>query len=276
MNKMKASGSTRHPSGAPWRTALVTGASVGIGEALALELARRGVSVGLLARRNDLLADLARRLADLAPAGRFPLRAASVADVEALPDTLDALWLELGGVDLFIANAGVGRATPAFSLVNLPALQETLAINVTGALVGLEHMKNRMLERESGHLAGISSLAGVRGLPGSSVYCASKAALTTYLEALAVELAPHGIHVSNVRPGYVRTAMTDANTRMPFLMEADVAARVILAGLERRHFDIAFPRSSALFMNLLGRLPRALYFPLARAVAARLPRGDDK
>lgn len=252
---------------APWRTAVVTGASSGIGEALATELARRGVSVGLLARRETMLQELAGRLAGLAPGSRFPVRGADVTDAAALTRALDELWEDLDGVDLFVANAGTGLLTPVLSRESEQTVREVLTLNVIGTVVALEHMKNRMLERGHGHLVGVSSLGDRRGLPARSAYCASKAAVTSYLEALAAALGPRGISVSVVRPGYVRNARTRGNP--PFLMEPEVAARLILQGLERRRFEIAFPGPTALVMGLLGGLPRPLYFGLARWMAAR-------
>ena len=251
----------------PWRTAVVTGASSGIGEALAIELARRGVSVGLLARREAVLQDLAGRLAETAPGCRFPVRAADAADEETLTAALDGLWEDLDGVDLFIANAGTGLLTPVLSRTSEETVREVLELNVVGTVVALEHVKNRMLERWHGHLSGVSSLGDRRGLPARSAYCASKAAVTTYLEALATALDPQGISVSVVRPGYVRNARTRGTP--PLLMEPEAAARVILRGLERRRFEIAFPRPTALVMGLLGQLPRPLYFRLARWMHAR-------
>jgi short-subunit dehydrogenase len=248
-------------------TAMVTGASSGIGEALSIELARRGYSVGLIARREEVLKDLSSRLTALAPANRFPLRAVDLTDAQALRDGLDQLWEELGGVDLFIANAGTGLLTPVLSRTSEQAVQEVLMLNVLGTVLSLEHVKNRMLERGGGHLVGISSLGDERGLPARSAYCASKAAVTTYLEALAVALPPRGIAVTVVRPGYVRNACTRPNA--PFVMEPEFAARIILNGLERRGFEISFPTPTATVMGILSRLPRRFYFGLARRMAAR-------
>lgn len=252
---------------APWRTAVVTGASSGIGEAIATELARRGVSVGLLARSEHALRDLSRRLGDIAPSACFPVHAADVTDTDLTTRALDMLWEELNGVDLFIANAGTGLLTPVLSRDHEQTVREVLTLNVMGTLLVLEHMKNRMLEQGGGHLVGISSLGDGRGLPARSAYCASKAAVTTYLEALAAALQPKGIYVSVVRPGYVRNARTRGNP--PLLMEPAAAAHVVLRGLERRRFEIAFPGPTAAVMGLLGQLPRPLYFALARWMSAR-------
>ncbi len=248
-------------------TAVVTGASSGIGEALATELARRGYSVGLLARREEVLKDLSSRLAALAPENRFPVRAVDVTDSQALRDGLDQLWEELGGIDLFIANAGTGLPTPVLSQTSEQTVHYVLMLNVLGTVMSLEHVKNRMLQRGGGYLVGISSLGDGRGLPARSAYCASKAAVTTYLEALAVTLPPRGIAVTVVRPGYVRNARTRPNA--PFVMEPEAAARIILDGLERRSFEISFPAPTASVMGLLSRLPRRFYFGLARRMASR-------
>jgi NAD(P)-dependent dehydrogenase (short-subunit alcohol dehydrogenase family) len=157
--------------------------------------------------------------------------------------------------------------SPVLSTRSEETVREVVAVNALGTIVALEHVKNRMLERGIGHLAGISSLGDGCGLPARSAYCASKAAVTIYLEALACALPSRGISVSVVRPGYVRNARTRGNP--PLLMEPDAAARVILRGLERRLFSVSFPGPTAAVMEVLARLPRPLYFGLVRWMGAR-------
>lgn len=251
-----------HAGKTPWRTAVITGASSGIGAAAATELARRGVSVGLLARRETALRELSERLQENAPGAVFPVQAVDATDAKGLTRALDRLWEELDGVDLFIANAGTGLLTPVLEREGEETVRQVLSVNVLGAIVALEHMKNRMLERGSGHLAGTSSLIDCRGLPARSAYCASKAAVTTYLEALATTLPSHGISVSVVRPGYVRNVRTRGTP--PMLMEPEEAARVIVRGLAQRRRTVSFPGPTAAAMGLLGALPRPLYFSVVR------------
>ena len=240
-----------------FRTALVTGASSGIGAALARRLAASGTEVALLARREDLLASLRDELSRAGGKARsYPGAAARPeAGVEAVRRADD----ELGGLDLVIANAGIGHSRWAGKL-SWEDLAPTLSVNVAGAAATLVAVLPRMVERRRGHVVGVSSLAGYRGMPRSAAYSASKAFLSTFLESLRVDLRGTGVAVTDVRPGFVRTPMTATNRfPMPFLIDVEPAARTIVEALERRAPVVAFPRAMAAITGSARLLPNAVW-----------------
>jgi len=234
---------------------LITGASSGIGAALARELSRRGHALGLMARRAELLDALVGELAT--PAVALPCDATDSAAVrEAVARGEAALG---GAFDLAVANAGVGVAFPVTKF-SLPDAEQMVRVNVLGMLVLFDAVVPKMIERRGGHFAGVASLAGKRGLPTSSVYSATKAFMQTFLEANRVELAPLGIAVTTINPGFVATAMTEKNRfRMPFVMSAERAARIIADGLERRARVVEFPLPMSLLTGFARILPDAIY-----------------
>lgn len=234
---------------------LITGASSGIGAALARELSRRGHDLGLIARRGDLLDALVAELKTKAVA--LPC---DVADSAAVRDAVARGEAALGGpFDLAIANAGVGVPTHAAKF-NIADAELMVRVNVVGVMVLLDAVVPKMIERGSGHFAGVASLAGHRGLPSSSVYSATKAAVQAFLEASRVELAPYGVAVTTVNPGFVVSPMTEKNRfKMPFLMTAERAARIIADGLERRARVVEFPLPMSLVTRFMRTLPNAIF-----------------
>jgi short-subunit dehydrogenase len=246
----------------------LTGASSGIGAALARLYAARGATLGLFARRQEALDTLARSLAGttvLAYAG-------DVRDAEALQRAGADFCARCGVPDIVIANAGISRGTLTDFAEDLPAFQAVFDTNVLGIVHAFHPFVAAMRARRSGVLAGIASVAGIRGLPGSGAYSASKAAAITYLESLRVELAGTGVAVVTICPGYVDTPMTKRNPyRMPFLVPPDKAAARIARAIERRKRYYVFPRPMAFAARALALLPRALY-DAAFARAPRKPR----
>jgi short-subunit dehydrogenase len=234
---------------------IITGASSGIGAALARELSRRGHSLGLIARRADLLDALAAEL-------KTPTIALTcdATDSAAVRDAVARGESALGGpFDLAVANAGVGVSFPVTKF-NLADAELMVRVNVLGLMVLFDAVVPKMIERRSGHFAGVASIAGHRGLPTSSVYSATKAAMQAFLEATRVELAPYGVAVTTINPGFVTTAMTEKNRfKMPFLMTAERAARIIADGLERRKRVVEFPLPMSLLMRFARTLPNAVY-----------------
>src|SRR5947209_10847561 len=232
---------------------VVTGASSGIGWALAKELPRQGARVGLVARRADKLAELAGEIrgaggtAAFAPAD-VGERAATVAAIREVAG-------QLGPVDLLVANAGVGYPT-LLDPVNVEQVEQMVRVNLLGIVYAIEAVLPAMLRRGRGHLAAVSSLAAYAGLPGESGYCASKAALNIYLDGLRIHLRDRGIAVTTLCPGFVRTPMTAPNKfRMPWLLEADEAARRMVRALQRRRKVYDFPWQTSLLMKLTRWLP---------------------
>lgn len=246
------------------QVAVITGASSGIGWALSRTLAEEGCRVGLLARRQDRLDELAAAIArDGGQAIAVP------ADVSSWPATQAAVEKvrgQLGPVDLLVANAGVGRHTP-LGRVNALVVEEMFRVNVLGTVHAVEAVLPDMLERGQGHLAAISSLASYKGLPNTSGYCASKAAINVYLEGLRIQLRSRGIAVTTICPGFVRTPMIEGSGNPhPFLLEPEEAARRIVRALRRRPGVFNFPWQMAWFMKLAAWLPDWL---VARIVAEK-------
>src|SRR5258706_14651676 len=230
--------------------AIITGASSGIGAALAHELARRGWTLALLSRRGDLLDALVKEL----PTKSIALPC-DVTDASAVRDAVKRGEAAVGGpVDLAIANAGVGVPSHAAKFV-LADAELMMRVNILGMFNLFDAVIPSMIERRAGRFAGIASIAGLRGLPTSSVYSATKAAMHAFLEASRVELRPYGVGVTTVNPGFIITPMTEKNRfKMPFLMTAEEAARIIANGLERGAGVVEFP----LPMSLLSRAGRFL------------------
>jgi short-subunit dehydrogenase len=246
------------------RTILITGASSGIGEALAEAYAGPGVTLVLTGRDRERLDAVAARCAERGAA----VRAATVdvADRAAMADWL-ALVDRESPVDLCIANAGISGGTGRRGESEEQA-RRILAVNVDGVLNTIHPLIGPMRARGRGQLALVSSLAGLRGYPGAPAYCASKSAVKSYGESLRLDLRPAGIEVSVICPGFVKSRITDRNRfPMPFLMDANRAASIIRRGLERNRGRIAFPLPTYLMAWIVAMLPAAL----ADALLAHTP-----
>jgi NAD(P)-dependent dehydrogenase (short-subunit alcohol dehydrogenase family) len=242
----------------------ITGASSGIGRALALHLARAGDSVAVSARRREELESLAAE----AP-GRIAAFPVDVADEAAMKETARAIEAAIGPLDLAVFNAGTHAPVAVESFAPAP-FRKLMEINYMGAVNGIAAVLPNFLARGAGHVAVVSSVAGYRGLPQAAAYGPSKAALINLCESLKPDLDRHGIKISLVNPGFVRTPLTDRNEfPMPFLIEADDAARRIAAGLEAGKFEITFPRRFTFMLKLARMLPYALYFRLVSRVTGR-------
>ena len=253
--------------GAPLKVFL-TGASSGLGEALARHYAQRGATLGLVARRES---ELARVAAALAPA-TVATYAADVRDADAMIAAARDYIARYGVPDIVIANAGVSRGTLADHAEDLAAFRAVFDTNVIGIVHTFHPFLGPMRAARHGTLVGVASVAGFRGLPGAAAYSASKAAAMTLLESLRVELRGSGVSVVTIAPGYVATPMTAANPyRMPFLMRADRAAASIARAIARRKRFHVLPWPMALVGRLLRALPRTLY-DRAFAKAPRKPR----
>jgi short-subunit dehydrogenase len=243
------------------QVAVVTGASSGIGWALAKVLAKRGCKVGLLARRRGLLDRLVHEIA--VSGGTAASAVADIGDRAEVQAAFHSIAEQLGPVDLLIANAGVGAPTLVEPL-NVPDIETQFRVNTLGVIYAIEAVLPDMLRRGRGHLAAVSSLGAMKGLPGESAYCASKAAVNVFMEGLRIQLRDRGIAVTTICPGFVKTPMTVVNDfHMPFCLEADEAARRIVRALERRRKVFNFPLPTALLMYLTQWLPDWL---MARAM----------
>ena len=246
---------------------IITGASSGIGKALAIEYARRGAILGLIARRHDLLRELEESL----PVRPY-IYAADVTNASAIANAAEHFTERAGIPDIVIGNAGIGAGTLTSHAEDNPVFEEIIKVNLIGLMLTFQPFVEAMRKRGSGILVGIASVAGFRGLPGAAAYSASKAAAISYLESLRVELHASGISVVTICPGYIATPLTSQNPyRMPFLMNAGDAAKKIASAIEARKRFYVFPWQMALVGWVLRRLPRPLY-ELLFAQAPHKPR----
>jgi len=249
------------------RRIVITGASSGIGEALARHYAGPGTVIGLMARRLEPMQALASSLP-----GRFEIYALDVADGVAMERAAREFCSRHGAPDLVIANAGVSIGTHGDDPADVEKLRRVLEINVVGLAATLAAFAPAMRAERRGTLCGIASVAGFRGLPGAGAYSASKAAAIAWLEALRVELVGSGVSVVTICPGYIDTPMTRVNRyRMPFLLPAGEAARRIARAIAARRRLVVIPWQMALVSVLLRLAPAWLYDRFA-ARAPRKPR----
>ncbi|MFL5263028.1 MAG: SDR family NAD(P)-dependent oxidoreductase [Anaeromyxobacteraceae bacterium] len=245
------------------RTVFITGASSGLGRGLALHYAAGGATVHAVARRSGELEAL-RREAEAKGGGRVVPAVLDVVDADALAGAIARAERSAGGaLDLVIANAGVGLPTPGRA-IDRAAVKRVLDVNVSAACVTIAAALPAMVSRGAGTIAAMSSLAAYRGLPGTAAYCASKAALATFMESLRVDLRGTGVRAVTIHPGFVKTEMTSRNPfPMPFLMDLDEAVALMARRIARGDATIAFPWPMHAIIRVVGALPRAVYEPLA-------------
>jgi NAD(P)-dependent dehydrogenase (short-subunit alcohol dehydrogenase family) len=245
-------------------TIWITGASSGIGRALALRLARDGHEIAASARSADQLERLSEE--SRATEGRIHPYPLDVGDAAAAAAAVGEIERELGGIDSAVLAAG------AYELVgesgfDAAVLARVVGINLLGTGNCLEPLLKAMVQRRRGRVAIMASVAGYRGLPTAAYYGASKAALINLAESLKLDLDPYGVRVQLIDPGFVETPMTARNPfPMPFLLPVEEAAERLARGLASSRFEVTFPRRFTWQLKLLRCLPYALYFPLvARA-----------
>ncbi len=248
---------------------IITGASSGIGEALAVYYAGQGASLGLVARRRACLDDLNRRLG-----GQHACYALDVTDAPALHAAAADFLARFGAPDIVIANAGVSAGTLTECEEDLAAFRRVMDTNVFGmAATFAPFIPAIKAAGGQRRLVGIASVAGIRGLPGAEAYSASKAAAITYLESLRLEMRPYGIRVVTIAPGYIETPMTAVNPyKMPFLLPAQQAAERFAAAIRRGTGYVVIPWQMGIVAKLLRLLPNWLYDRLFTH-APRKPRG---
>ena len=251
----------------------ITGASSGIGEALAVYYAEQGATLGLVARRSEFLEVLNLRLG-----GRHACYALDVSDASAQHDAANDFITRFGVPDIIIANAGVSAGTLTECEEDLEVFRRVMDTNVFGMAATFAPFIPAMkaaasVNRPAQRLVGIASVAGIRGLPGAEAYSASKAAAITYLESLRLEMRPYGIKVVTIAPGYIETPMTAVNPyKMPFLLPADRAARRFAVVIERGASYTVIPWQMGVVAKILRILPNWLYDRLFTS-APRKPRG---
>jgi len=250
------------------RRVWIVGASSGIGAALARELLARGARVALSARREEPLRELA------GPAlgeGRALVQPLDVLDASAVRAAHQAVLEQWHGIDLVVWVAGTYQSMRAFDF-DLAAARRIMQVNVDGLLNGLACVLPMLISQRAGAIGIVSSVAGYGGLPRALVYGPSKAALNNLAQSLYLDLHPIGVGVHLINPGFVETPLTDLNDfEMPALMPVDAAARRMIEGFERGHFEIHFPRRFTLALKLLSLLPHRLYFALVGRITGARP-----
>ncbi len=240
----------------------LTGASSGIGEGLALALAKRGAVLGLIARRRDLLDDLAERCG--AVGGTARVFALDVTDENAVSDSADEMRSEFGHIDILIANAGIGGNDDETRAYTPHAVKKVIDINLLGAVNAVHAVVSPMVERGSGHLVAVSSLAGFRGLPKSAAYSASKAGMTAFFESVRLDVQDKGVNVTIIQPGFIRTPLTaNRASTMPFLMELEDAIPHFISAIEMKKKFAAFPWQLATIVRAGKFMPAWLYDRIA-------------
>lgn len=243
------------------KVVFLTGASSGIGEALAVALAKKGAILGLLARRGDLLRELAAKCEG--HGGRARVFACDVTDEMAIEDAAQALRDEFGHIDILICNAGIGGPKHAKDLTTAD-VKKVVEVNFMGAVNAVTAVLPSMIHHGSGQLVAISSLAGFRGLPRSASYSASKGAMTNFFESLRLDLIGSGVSVTVIQPGFILTPLTaQRKNRLPFLMSLDDAIPKFIHAIERRKRFAAFPWQLATFVRLGRVFPGWLYDRIA-------------
>lgn len=236
---------------------ILTGGSSGIGYQLSKKLLLEGCSLAVLARRKERLDKLADETKGLG--GKLYTFQCDVTDKKRVNDVFTEIIKAMGGIDIAVLNSGVGRpeGIKKFKSENAEAVFNT---NVLGIINCIETLLPVFLEQKHGVIAGVSSLADNRGYGMSGFYCGSKAAVTIILESLSAELKMHGIKVITIKPGFVRSEMTARNNfKMPFLMDAEKAADIIIKGLKKGKRIIQFPLMTVVGSKVIGLLPVRLF-----------------
>lgn len=251
----------------------ITGASSGIGLALARHYAAEGAILGLVGRNSERLQALAQSLPHPHAVQCYAL---DVRDAAALQAAAQDFITRFGCPDIVIASAGISAGVHTADAADLPGFQAIMQTNWLAMVATFQPFVDLMSERRSGTLVGVASVAGVRGLPGHGAYSASKAAVIAYLESLRVELRAHRVGVVTLVPGYIRTPMTDGNPfPMPFLMDVDRFARKAAGAIARRKRFAVYPWQMRVVAALLAGVPRWLYDRLASR-APRKPRAANQ
>ncbi len=244
------------------KVVMITGASSGIGRGLALNLAGRGAVVGLLARRKEQLDEIVNEIQ--MNGGKATALPVDVQDEAAVRAAANQLRAELGPIDILIANAGIAGSSDVAQL-KAADVARVINVNVLGVVNSVAAVIPEMIERGSGQLVAISSLAAYRGLPKSAAYCASKAAVSAFFESLRLDLKPRGVDVTIIHPGFIKTPLTAGRqAQMPFLLELDEAVEKIVRAIEARRKSYAFPWQLATIVRLGMIMPNFLYDQISR------------
>ena len=241
------------------KSVVITGASSGIGAALAREFASRGYNIALCARRVEKLESLKQELSQNHSHIQVISAALDVNELDTVPSVLNALKSSLGNIDIVIANAGITgvRRTGSGDLTIDKSILQT---NLFGAIATVDAAVAIFREQGFGQIVGMSSFSAFRGIPGSAAYSASKAALTNYLQAVGTELyRKKDIKVTVIHPGFIRTEIDDNIDKFPFVIDADKAARTMANAIEKGKSDIVVPSWPwAILRSVMPKLPESV------------------
>ncbi len=239
------------------KTILITGASSGIGSGLARAFAQEKCNLILLARRKNLLDELADSLKD-SGSSILTLKC-DVTNKDEVKQCIDEALKHFGIIDIAVLNSGIGKSVKIQNL-NSEDAENIFDVNVLGVIKCIELLIPGFIKNKKGTIVGVSSLAEARGFANNGFYCASKAALSIFLESIRVELKKYGVNVITVKPGFVRTPMTDKNNfKMPFLMDLDKAVKIIVNGIKKEKRIIQFPMPTVIGAKILKILPDRIY-----------------
>jgi len=239
------------------KTVLITGASSGIGKAVGEKLLQINCNLILTARRNDIIENWVNKLEN--KKANILILKNDVINKSNVAQTFAKITEEFGNIDVAILNSGIGKNVTTQNFSSQIA-EDIINTNFLGVVYWIEQLLPNMMKNKSGIIAPVSSLADNRGYSGSGFYCASKAALSIFAEGLSIDLAKFGIKVITIKPGFVKTKMTDQNKfKMPFMISAEKAAEKIIAGIKKEKSIIQFPFPTVLGAKFIGILPSWIY-----------------
>ena len=243
----------------------ITGASSGIGKALAIKFAKEGWKVAISARRENLLNEIAKTYNDIFP---YPL---DVTDSKKCELVFNSIKERFKNVDISVFSTGIHDPKSEKSL-DLNKVRQIMEVNFFGTINSVNAVYKYYKERKSGQISIVSSVAGYRGLPAGGAYCASKSALTSFTESLNFDMKRNNVRVSLISPGFIKTPMTDQNDfPMPMIKTPEFAAEEIYNGLVKKNaFEIHFPKSFTFIMKILQILPNWIYFKLVEKGMKRI------
>lgn len=251
----------------------IIGASNGIGEELAIKLYNDGYNVAISARDEKKLLEIKSRLEkNSVQKNKVLVAAFDVVDADSFKQAFEKINAEFSQIDLAIFASGIYQQMNLKNF-DLNFAQKILQVNLGGCLNFLSVIAPKMIERKSGHIALIASVAGYRGLPESMAYGASKAGMINLAEGIYPELKSCGVALSVINPGFVKTRLTDQNKfSMPFLISAKEAADLIVEGLNQKKFEIHFPKKFTFFLKLLRIIPSSLFLKFVEKFILKQPK----
>ena len=239
------------------KTIWITGASSGIGKALAIKFANEGWKVAVSARRENLLKELSNKYPNIES---FPL---DVTDINKCNSVFKEIIEKFKNIEICVFGTGI-HDPESEKEFNLDKIKKIMEVNFFGVMNSINSVYSYYNEKKSGQISIISSVAGYRGLPAAGAYCASKSALTSFTESLHFEMKRKNVRVTLISPGFIKTPMTDQNDfTMPMIKSPEFAAELIYLGLiKKKGFEIHFPKAFTFIMKILRILPNNIYFKI--------------